>query len=79
MYENYSIYTICVVPEYKDFARTLLAATVILITLHLLMSGQKSTGLIGSMFNSPFSDTFSKILISIAFYYLVFKKIVIIV
>ena len=79
MDENYSIYTICVVPEYKDFARTLLAATVILITLHLLMSGQKSTGLIGSMFNSPFSDTFSKILISIAFYYLVFKKIVIIV
>ena len=79
MDENYSIYTIFVVPEYKDFARTLLAATVILITLHLLMSGQKSTGLIGSMFNSPFSDTFSKILISIAFYYLVFKKIVIIV
>ena len=79
MNENYSIYTISVFPEYKEFAKTLFAVTVILITLHLLMSGQKSTGLIGSMFNSPFSDTFSKILISVAFYYLVFRKIVTIV
>ena len=76
MDENYSIYTIHIVPEYREFARTLLAVTVILIALHLLMSGQRSTGLIGSMFNSPFSDTFSKILISVAFYYLVFRKIV---
>lgn len=76
MDENYSIYTISVVPEYKEFTKTLLAVIVILLTLHLLMSGQKSTGLIGNMFNSPFSDTFSKILISLAFYYLVFKKII---
>ena len=76
MKDDYSIYTIKVIPEYKDFAKTLLAVIVILITLHLLMSGQKSTGLIGSMFNSPFSDTFSKILVSIAFYYLVFRKII---
>ena len=79
MKENYSIYTISVSPEYKDFANTLMAVTVILIVLHLLMAGQTSTGLIGSMFNEPFSDTFSKILISVAFYYLVFRKVVTIV
>ena len=79
MSKNYSIYTIYVSPEYKEFTNTLTAVTVIIIMLHLLMTGQRSTGLIGSMFNSPFSDTFSKILISIAFYYLVFRKIVTIV
>lgn len=79
MSETYSIYTIKVAPVYKEFANTLLAVTVILIVLHLLLAGQRSTGLIGSMFNSPFSDTFSKILISVAFYYLVFRKIVTIV
>jgi hypothetical protein len=79
MNNEYSIYTIKINNEYKDFANTLMAVTVILIVLHLLMAGQKSTGLIGSLFNSPFSDTFSKIMISIAFYYLVFKKIVTVV
>jgi hypothetical protein len=79
MNREYSIYTIKINPEYKDFANTLMAVTVILIVLHLLMTGQKSTGLIGSLFNSPFSDTFSKILISIAFYYLVFRKMVTVV
>ena len=73
---DYSIYTIRVNPEYVDFANTLMATTVILIVLHLLMAGQNSTGLIGSLFNEPFSDTFTKILIAIAFYYLVFRKIV---
>ena len=79
MNREYSIYTIRINPEYKDFANTLMVVTVILIVLHLLMTGQKSTGLIGSLFNSPFSDTFSKILISIAFYYLVFRKMVTVV
>ena len=77
--DNYSIYTIKVNPEYREFITTMLAVISIIIFLHLLMSGQKSTGLIGSMFNSPFSDTFSKILISVAFYYLVFRKVVMIV
>ena len=79
MNNNYSIYTVHVAPVYREFANTLMGVTVILIVLHLLMAGQKSTGLIGSMFNSPFSDTFSKILISVAFYYLVFRKVVTIV
>ena len=76
MNNEYSIYIIKINPEYKDFANTLMFVSVILIVLHLLMTGQKSTGLIGSLFNSPFSDTFSKIIISISFYYLVFRKIV---
>jgi hypothetical protein len=79
MNNEYSIYTIKINHEYKDFANTLMAVTVILIVLHLLMAGQKSTGLIGSLFNSPFSETFSKIMIAIAFYYLVFRKIVTVV
>lgn len=76
MGDDYSIYEIRVNPEYVDFANTLLATTVILIMLHLLMAGQRSTGLIGSLFNTPFSDTFAKILVAIAFYYLVFRKII---
>ena len=71
-----SIYTIHVEPLYKDFINTITATLVVLIFLHILMSGQKSTGLIGCIFNIPFSDTLSKILISITFYYLVFKKII---
>lgn len=76
MCDDYSIYTIRVNPEYVDFTNTLLATTVFLIVLHLLMAGQRSTGLIGSFFNEPFSDTFAKILVAITFYYLVFRKIV---
>jgi len=76
MGDDYSIYTIHVNPEYVDFANTLFATIVVLIVLHLLMAGQQSTGLIGSLFNTPFSDTFAKILVAIAFYYLVFRKIV---
>ena len=76
MNDDYSIYTINVLPEYVELANILMAVTVILIVLHLLMAGQKSTGLIGSIFNAPFSDTLAKILISIAFYYLVFRKLI---
>ena len=76
MNNDYSIYTIIINPEYKDFANTTMIVTVILIVLHLLMANQKSIGLVGNLFNSPFSETFSKILIAIAFYYLVFKKLV---
>jgi hypothetical protein len=79
MNSEYSIYTVRINPEYKDFANTLMAVMVILLVLHLLMAGQKSTGLIGSLFNSPFSETFSKILIAISFYYLVFRKMVTVV
>jgi hypothetical protein len=79
MNREYSIYTIRINPEYKDFANTLMTVAIILIVLHLLMTGQKSTGLIGSLFNSPFSETFSKIFISISFYYLVFRKMVTVV
>jgi|SaaInlStandDraft_1057018.scaffolds.fasta_scaffold01999_6 hypothetical protein len=71
-----SIYTIHVSPEYKDFARALLATISVLIVLHLLMSDQKKMGIVGGLFNDPFSDTFSKILVSIASYYLVVKKII---
>ena len=71
-----SIYTIKVSPEYKDFAVALLATVSVLIVLHLLMSGQTKMGLVGGLFNEPFSDTFSKILVSLAFYYLVVRKIV---
>lgn len=71
-----AIYTIQVSPEYKDFAQTLLATISILLCLHVLLSGQKSTGLIGSTFNPPFSDTLTKVIISISFYYLVVKKII---
>ena len=76
---NNSIYTVSILPEYKEFASSLLAISSILIVLHLLMSNQKSVGFIGKVFNSPFSDTFMKILVSISFYYLVVKKLVIIV
>lgn len=78
-YSSYSIYTYHVLPEYKDFINTIVATTIIFITLHLLMSGQKNIGLIGNLFNSPFSETFSKVLISLAFYFLVFRKIISIV
>ncbi len=71
-----SIYTIHINPEYKDFTNTILAISIILIALHLLMSNQKTIGIIGRLFNSTFSDTFAKILVAISFYYLVFKKIV---
>jgi hypothetical protein len=71
-----SIYTIHILPEYRDFASSLLFAVTILITLHLLMSNQKSTGLLGSLFNEPFSETFCKILVSLAFYYLVVREII---
>lgn len=73
---SYSIYTIHVSPEYRDFSRALLATISVLIILHLLMSGQKNMGIIGNLFNDPFSDTFSKILVSISCYYLVIRKIV---
>ena len=76
MSDNNSIYTIYVSPEYKEFANALLAVSIISIMLHLLMANQTSIGIIGGVFNSPFSDTFAKLLVSIAFYYLVFKKLV---
>lgn len=74
--ESSSIYTIKISSEYRDLARSLLASLSILLFLHVLLSGQKSTGLVGSMFNSPFSDTLSKVFVSIAFYYLVIKRLV---
>jgi hypothetical protein len=79
MSDNNSIYTIHVSPEYKEFTNTLLAVSVISIILHLLMANQTSIGIIGGVFNSPFSDTFAKLLVSIAFYYLVFRKLVFVV
>jgi|LakMenEpi03Aug12_release.lakeMendotaPanAssembly.Ray.scaffolds.fasta_scaffold604619_2 hypothetical protein len=79
MSDNNSIYTIYVSPEYKEFTNTLLAVSVITIILHLLMANQTSIGIIGGVFNSPFSDTFAKLLVSIAFYYLVFRKLVFVV
>jgi len=74
-----AIYTIKVSPEYRDFAQTLLATLSILLCLHVLLSGQRSTGLIGSVFNTPFSDTLAKVVVSIAFYYLVVRRLVVIV
>lgn len=71
-----SIYTIHVSSEYRDFSRALFATISVLIVLHLLMSGQKKMGIVGNLFNDPFSDTFSKILVSISFYYLVVKNLV---
>jgi hypothetical protein len=76
MSNNDSIYTIYVSHEYKEFANALLAVSVISIVLHLLIANQTSIGIIGGLFNSPFTDTFAKLLVSIAFYYLVFKKLV---
>jgi hypothetical protein len=78
MHDSSAIYTIHIASEYKDFAQALIATLSIMLMLHVLLSGQKSTGLIGSMFNSPFSDTLAKVIVSIAFYYLVVKKILII-
>ena len=71
-----SIYTIHISPEYKDFVNTISAVSIIFIVLHLLMANQKSIGIVGKMFNNPFSDTLSKLLVSIAFYYLVFRKLI---
>jgi len=73
--QSYSIYTIKVAPEYRDFARALKATVVILLCLHVLMTGQSSTGLVGAVFNSPFSETLAKVMLSIAFFYLVVRKI----
>jgi hypothetical protein len=73
---TYSIFTIKMCEEYKDFARTLFAVFVIFLMLHVLLSGQSSTGLIGNAFNSPFSETLAKIFVSISFYYLVALKII---
>ena len=71
-----SIYTIYVNPEYVEFTNCILAVMAIFIVFHLLMAGQKSIGLIGSIFNLTFSETFSKLLVSITFYYLVFRKFI---
>lgn len=74
---NYnSIFTIHVAEQYREFSRTLFAVLIILLVFHVLMSGQNSTGLIGGLFNRPFSETLSKILVAIAFYYLVSCKII---
>jgi hypothetical protein len=79
MSDSSAIYTVKVAPAYRDLAQALLATSVVLLTLHVLLSGQRSTGLIGSMFNSPFSETLAKVIVSIAFYYLVVRKLVTIV
>ena len=71
-----SLYTVHVADEYRDFATALLATFSVLLVLHILLSGQRSTGLVGSMFNSPFSETLTKVVVAISFYYLVVKKIV---
>lgn len=76
MGESSAIYTVHIANEYRDFAVALLATFVILLTLHVLLSGQHSTGLVGSMFNSPFSETLAKVIVSIAFYYLVVRKLI---
>ena len=76
MSENSSIYTFYANSEYKELINILLQIIVILVVFHLLMSNQKSIGLVGGMFNSTFSDTFAKLLISVSFYYLIFKKII---
>lgn len=71
-----SIYTIHISPDYRDLAKALLATSTILLTLHILLSGQRSTGLIGSVFNVPFSETLTKVIVAIAFYYLVVYRLV---
>lgn len=71
-----SIFTIYINPEYEIFAKTILAAIVILIIFHLLVSNQNSIGLIGDILNINFADTFGKIIIAITFYFLVFDKLV---
>jgi hypothetical protein len=76
MKDDYSIYTLKVSPNYKDLARALLFVVSVLLMLHVLMAGQPQAGLTGFMFNGSFSETLAKVMVALAFYYLVVRKII---
>ena len=71
-----AIYTIQVGDEYRTLIQNLFLALVILIPLHLLMADQKAIGIAGGMFHPAFSETLAKLLLVIAFYHLVVKRLV---
>ena len=71
-----SIFKIYVHPKYKDLINYIVGISVFIIIFHILVSDQSSLGLVGEIFNSNFSNTFGKIIISISFYFLVFNRLV---
>ena len=76
MKDDDTIYTIKIAPQYRDFARSLLFAVSVILMLHILMAGQNDIGFLGNMFNGSFSETLAKIMVSLAFFYLVVRKII---
>lgn len=71
-----AIYTVHVSKEVHGLATAVLATTSFLLVLHVLMAGQVSTGLAGSLFNHPFAETLAKVLIAVGFYFLIVRRVV---
>lgn len=76
MKDENTIYTVKIAPQYRDFARSLLFAISVVLMLHILMAGQSDAGFLGNMFNGSFSETLAKVMVSLAFYYLVVRKVI---
>jgi hypothetical protein len=71
-----AIYTIHVPEEYRDMIQNVFLVMIILLPLHLLMANQKAIGIAGGLFHPAFSETLAKVLVVVAFYHLVVKRLI---